>query len=175
MATIIHNDPVAYKWLRVAYREAYLRSDDPSTQNGAVLRPAGHQGDQVCYGVNHFPRGLKLTPERLADRDVKLTYMEHAERDVIYKAALRGVPTYEATLYVPWFSCVPCARAIISAGITRIIGHLQMCERTPERWKANIMKADAMLDEAGVVRQYLDAKLFEDDFQVLFNGELWTP
>ncbi len=116
-----------------------------------------------------------MTSERLADRNVKLRYMEHAERDVIYKAALRGIPTYEATLYVPWFACVSCARAIIGAGITRVIGHLPMMMGTPNRWKADILKADAMLDEAGVVRQYLDAKLFDDDFQVLFNGELWTP
>ena len=172
---ILHNDPVAFRWLRFAYQEAQLRSDDPSTQNGAVLRPAGHQGNQVCYGTNHFARGLKVTPERIEDRDVKLRYMEHAERDVIYKAALRGVPTYEATLYVPWFACVPCARAIIGAGIARVIGHLQMCNKTPDRWRDDIVEANAMLDEAGIVRQYLDAKLFDDNFQVLFNGEFWTP
>ena len=172
---ILRNDPIAFRWLRAAYQEAQLHSDDPSTQLGAVLRPAGHQGNQVCYGSNHFPRGIKLMPERLADRDVKLRYMEHAERDVIYKAALRGISTYEATLYVPWFACVSCARAIIGAGITRVVGHLQMMMGTPDRWQADILKADAMLDEAGVVRQYLDAKLFEDDFQVLFNGSFWTP
>jgi dCMP deaminase len=49
--------------------------------------------------------------------------MEHAERDAIYKAAFVGMQTEGATLYVPWFACADCARAIIAAGITRVVGN----------------------------------------------------
>lgn len=161
-------------WLRRAYMNARDFSDDPSTQNGSVLVPA-NQPNSVCYGANHFPRHVAVTPERLADRDVKLSFMEHAERDAIYKAAFQGFPTEGATLYVPWFACTDCARAIIMAGITRVVGHRPMMDKTPQRWMETIRQADTMLNEAGIQRDYHDGQLFDDDFHVLFSGEFWTP
>jgi len=166
-------------FLRQAYLNAYEYSDDPSTQCGAVFVPMGPHGpddSRVCYGANHFPRGLEVTEARLTDRAVKLKHIEHAERDAIYKAALRGVATFRGTLYAPWFACVSCTRAIISAGITEVIGHQQAMDKTPDRWMADILEGNAMFDEAGVKRTYYDGKLFENnEIQVLFNGELWTP
>jgi len=174
---VVKNDPLAYRWLRKAYENAYDFSDDPSTQNGSVLIPAGHISNLPCFGANHFPHNVEVTPERLADRDTKLFFMEHAERDAIYTAAIRGIPTLNATLYVPWFACADCARAIISTGITRVVGHKQMMDKTPERWVASIQAADVMLDEAGVQRVYYDGPIFTatEHFKVLFNGEFWTP
>jgi dCMP deaminase len=157
---------------------AKMNSDDPSTQCGAVLvpaGPAGYRNTQVCFGTNHFPKGVKVTPDRLADRDTKLFYMVHAERDVIYKAALRGISTLDATLYVPWFACADCAQAIIQSGITRVVGHQAVMDKTPERWMESIQAADQMLDEAGVKREYYTRSIFDNDFKVLFDGGLWTP
>jgi dCMP deaminase len=174
---IIKNDPLAYRWLRTAYENARDFSDDPSTHNGAVLVPDGNISNLPCFGANHFPQGVEVTPERLADRDTKLLFMEHAERDAIFTAAIRGISTLNATLYVPWFSCAPCARAIVSAGIARVVGHKQMMDKTPERWVASIKAGDVILDEACVQRIYYDGPIFNatENFQVLFNGEFWTP
>jgi dCMP deaminase len=157
---------------------AKQHSDDPSTQCGAVLipdGPSGHRNTQVCFGVNHFPEGVKVTQARLDDRDMKLTFIEHAERDVIYKAALRGIATHNATLICPWFSCAPCARAIVSCGISRVIGYQRAMDHTPERWLESIAEGNVILDEAGVRRDYYTRSLFDDGFQILFDGELWTP
>jgi dCMP deaminase len=103
--------------------------------------------------------------------------MEHAERDTILKAANKGIKTEGATLYVPWYDCADCARAIIEAGIVRVVGHKQMFDKTPERWKASIADGDIMLDEAGVMRDVLNIAnvAVPGEFQVLFDGEYWTP
>lgn len=158
-------------WL--AYRYASTHSDDQSTHNGAVLVTAD---GETIMGANHFPRGVKNIPQR-HERPRKYAYMEHAERDTILKAACKGIKTEGATLYVPWYACADCARAIIEAGIIRVVGHKQMFDKTPDRWKASIADGDIMLDEAGVMRDVLDVAQVAQpgDFQVLFDGEYWTP
>ena len=171
-------------WLRIAYRNARDFSDDLSTQCGAVLVPKDTPSRAV-FGANHFPRGVETTHVRLTERPGKYLYVEHAERDCIFSAALRGVATLDATLYAPWFACADCARAIIGAGITKVVGHAGAFNRTPDRWLGSIAVGDEMLDEADVERVYYFGKLFKDGevfgedpelvFEVLFNGELWTP
>ena len=178
-----YQDYDATDWLRIAYRNARDFSDDLSTQCGAVL--VSEDGNQVVFGANHFPKGVKVTDARLTKRPDKYLYVEHAERDCILSAALRGVATLGATLYAPYFSCADCARAIIGAGIKEVIGHQSVMDRTPDRWMESIVAGDTMLDEAGVHRTYINGKLFEDGevfgedpnliFEVLFDGRLWTP
>lgn len=160
-----------YLWL--AYRYASTHSDDPATHNGAILRTVD---GRLIFGANHLPEGVLKTPDRL-ERPNKYAYMEHAERDVILLAARRGVKTEGATLYVPWYACADCARAIIGAGIIRVVGHKQMFDKTPERWRASIAQGDEMLDEARVMRDVLDCPRLAQpgDFEVLFDGEYWTP
>jgi dCMP deaminase len=164
-------------FLRKAYINARDFSNDPSTQNGSVLVPAGYQSGQVLFGANRFPDGIKVTSERLANRDTKLAFMQHAERDAIFKAVRNGIPTRDATLYCPWYACIECAKAIIGAGITRVVGHLQALQKTPDRWRENIQVAEKMLDEAGVDRVYHVGDLFDGDpdYRVLFDGKMWVP
>lgn len=163
-------------FLRRAYIYARDESTDPSTQCGAVLVPRGGI-NLATFGANHFPPGVECTPEMLADRDVKLFRMQHAERAAICKAALNGFATFGATLYAPWYACNECAKDIIDCGIRRIVGHQSIMDKTPERWRESIRQADKMLDEAGVERYYSEGDLFQGDtaYAVLFDGKLWIP
>lgn len=45
----------------------------------------------------------------------------HAEMNSIIQAALHGVSTRGATCYVTHFPCISCTKALINAGITRIV------------------------------------------------------
>ena len=45
----------------------------------------------------------------------------HAETNAIIQAALHGVSTREATCYVTHFPCINCTKALINAGIARIV------------------------------------------------------
>ena len=168
-AAFLRFEDATIRNLRLAYAFASAFSDDPSTHNGAVLIT---RKNEVVLGTNHLPIGVALTAERL-DRPAKYAFMEHAERDVILKAAEMGYRTAGAALFVPWYACADCARAIIGAKIKVIVGHKQMFDRTPERWKASIADGDAMLDEAGVKRHVYDGPIGR--VRVLFDGEFWEP
>jgi dCMP deaminase len=153
-------------------------SDDPHTQNGAVLVPKGDPRYPI-YGANRLPRGIKIPKEEIASwpKEVKYAWMVHAEQSVIDLAALRGVQVMGATLYCPWFACTKCARSIIDSGIIRVVGHRERMDRIHPGWQDEIEEANAMLDMAGVARSYIEADLFEGDatYAILDRGELWTP
>lgn len=151
-------------WLRTAC-EASAGSHDPHTQNGAVIVPVSNQ--LAAVGCNKIPKGVVRTPDRLR-RPEKYAYIEHAERAAIYAAARSGIPTVGATLYCPWFACTECARAIIMAGVTEVVGHVRPRAATPARWTDEIVKAEGMLTEAGVSLRWLADRL---GVSILFDGE----
>lgn len=156
------------QYLKMAYTEA-MKSPDPSTQNGAVL--VAHTGVTVS-DCNRFPDRVKLTDERL-ERPLKYNFIEHAERNAIFAACKLGIPCQGATLYVPWFACSDCARAIIQVGISRVVGHQRMMDETPDHWKESIAHALTMLEEAGVQTELIPGVL--DAPKILFNGKWWKP
>jgi dCMP deaminase len=45
----------------------------------------------------------------------------HAEQNAIAQAALHGVSTEGATLYVTAAPCINCSKLVIAAGITRVV------------------------------------------------------
>lgn len=151
-------------WLRLAFNTAADHSDDFDTQNGAVLVP------QVGFGVaaaNCLPRNIAASPARLL-RPEKYRWIEHAERAAIYAAARTGTKTDKAVLYVCWFACADCARAIIEAGIREVVGHVRPRHLTPARWLEDVLNGERMLMEAGVSVRWLNATM---GVTIRFNGE----
>lgn len=150
-------------YLREACRVAVEESTDPHTQNGAFLRT---KSGYFAAAANQLPP-IEALPERF-ERPLKYSFIEHAERNVIYQAARKGIATHNATLYCPWFACTDCARAIILAGISRVVGHAKARVLTPERWRESVALADQMFQEAGV-----EIALLEDVLGVRyrFNDE----
>jgi dCMP deaminase len=157
------------KYLKMAYKTA-KSSPDPSTQNGAVLVTPSNK---ILAACNDFPNGVVRKNSRLR-RPLKYDYIEHAERNVLYEAARIGLATKGSVLYVPWFACADCARAIIQSGISRIIGHEKMCAKTPEHWKKSIDKAMIMFNEAGIITEWFSENL-DISYQILFNGKWFSP
>lgn len=131
-------------FLRAAYREA-ARSRDASTQNGAVLVRLGKSG----YGCNDLHPKWADTPDR-RERPGKYLWTEHAERAAIFDAASRGVDTGGATLYVCWAACADCARAIVFAGVRRVVRHWHPAMDARPDWAASCAVGDQMFAEAGV-------------------------
>lgn len=155
-------------------------SKDPSTKCGAVI--VGEDNEVLSTGFNGFPRGVEETDEylvgagdaewmeeQLNDRwkrppeGPKYEYVEHAERNAIYNAARTGVRTAGATMYLNYAveCCADCTRAIIQAGIRRVVGPNRPF---PGKGK-HIYKAGAdeegsnqvMFREAGVEVEHIDA------------------
>jgi dCMP deaminase len=172
-------DDIAF--LRMAYECAYDFSTDPSTQNGAVLVDAS--GEPLVEGANHFPTGVEEKEVRW-ERPLKYSYVEHAERNVIFAAARQGLKTQDLIMYCPWAACSDCARAIIQAGIKEVVCHHDPYadERfgmpVAAHWKESIAIALGMLKEAGVGLRWIDEKLYKDNekqLQIRFNGQLVSP
>jgi len=147
-------------YLRLAFQAAAEWSGDNSTQNGAILVP---QSGPILSAANDFPIGVH---PRL-DRPAKYQRIEHAERAVIYAAARAGVSTLGARLYCCWFACSDCARAIVWAGISEVVGHVLPRQETPDRWIAEVVVGEQILREGGVAMRWasspLGAEILFDD------------
>lgn len=157
-------EPTDAGFLKLAYSAA-SRSGDLSTQNGAVLVDP-RTGLVVARGWNDiFPASDR--PDRRA-RPLKYDWTEHAERTAIFAAARYGVRTAGLTLYCPWLACAGCGRAIILAGIARVVRHRISQHATRPDWAASIATADEMFREAGVEVVEYDGPL---GVRFRFNGE----
>lgn len=125
------------------------KSPDPSRKTGAVI--VDYWGDRVvASGFNHIPGDLPATEARLT-RPAKYKWIEHAERGAIYACAAEGVPTAGCKMYLTWYPCADCARAIVFAKISELV-----C-REPD-WndpKYDFEISREMLAEAGVVVRFV--------------------
>jgi len=90
-------------------------SKDRSRQVGAVI--VDSRNVCISMGWNGFPRGIDDEVEERHDRPVKYLWTEHAERNAIYNAAAAGSKLLGCRIYLGWYPCADCARAIIQSGI----------------------------------------------------------
>jgi len=160
------------KLLRTAYEWAEKTSDDRSTKNGAILvNPC--QNVPLLFGSNRFPHPSLAENEANHERPRKYAFTEHAERDVIYLAAKCGLVTEGLVMVCPWACCAECARAIVMAGITRVVAHKQAHDMSPERWQQPIEEGREILASRNVEYYLWDGEV--GGVWNLFNGEMWRP
>ena len=131
-------------------------SPDPSSQNAATL--FDQDLHPVAEAVNEFPFGVAYSEARW-ERPTKYAYIEHAERGSIYAAARAGVATEGLTMVCLWAACPDCARAIIQAGISRLVTMRPTEQGAHAGWDDGIAVAMGMLAEARVQVEYLDGPL----------------
>jgi len=127
-------------------------SKDQSTKVGCVI--VGTHREIRAVGYNGFPRGIEDEP---ADRHVKPTkylWTEHAETNAIYQAARIGTPLEGCTMYLPWFPCMACARAIVQSGITRLVAVRPNLD--DPNWGTDFKSSPLLLQEAGICIDYID-------------------
>jgi len=118
----------------ISYTEMFIsmaaivsyRSKDPNTQNGCIITDPSNR--VLSIGYNGLPSGCS-DDEFPWTSPAKYDYAEHAERNAIYNAGRSGIPLFNCTLYLyserGYYPCSDCARAIIQAGIKKVIlGHL---------------------------------------------------
>lgn len=131
-----------------------MRSKDPNTQVGACI--VSSEKKIIGVGYNGFPTGCsddELPWAREGDWiQTKYPYVCHAELNAILNsnnsAMLRG-----ATLYVALFPCNECAKAVIQAGIKKIV-YLSDKYAETDATKASKL----MLKSAGVSFEKLETK-----------------
>ena len=123
-------------------------SKDPNTKVGAVV--VGSKGQILSQGYNGFPRGIADSPTRLKNRDIKLSFIVHAEMNAIYNATYSGVSLDGSTIYIYGLpACSECAKGIIQVGIKKVVVSKQCIEARPH-WNESWKKSTAMFAEAGI-------------------------
>ncbi|MDD4531186.1 MAG: deaminase [Candidatus Pacebacteria bacterium] len=155
--------------LKTAYLEAQ-KGTNISTQNSALL--VDGEGNILLSATNSFPDNVKETEERQRNKSLRYKYSVHAERNVIYLAAKKGIRTEGLTMVCPWATCTDCAQSIIQAGIKKLVTHKQALDRSGH-WQEDIEFAFNMLKEAGVEIIIFDGKM--NVGKILRSGEYWEP
>lgn len=97
------------------------RSKDPNTQVGACI--VNERNIILSTGYNGMPKGCSdddLPWDRDGDfQDTKYAYVCHAELNAILNSDGRSLA--DSILYVTCFPCNECAKAIIQAGIKKVV------------------------------------------------------
>lgn len=121
-------------------------SKDRSTKVGCVISTADRQ--IVSIGYNGFPRGIDDGQDIRHSNPTKYLWTEHAERNAIYGAARLGIATNGCEMFLSWFPCMDCARAIVQAGISRLVAVNP--DASDPKWGQQFVAARELLGEARV-------------------------
>src|ERR1700760_3004859 len=115
---------------------------------GAVIVGPDHEIRST--GFNGLPRGVRDDLEERHSRitGAKYIWSCHAEQNAIFNAARVGVALKGCSIYVPWFPCVECTKAIIQSGITELVAYAP--DRPNSNWAEDFSIADMMLKESGI-------------------------
>jgi dCMP deaminase len=119
------------------------RKSKDSTKVGAVL--IGPEKELRLTAYNGPPKGVNDYPARF-ERPIKYLYASQAEANHIAFAAREGIRTSGCSVYVTHLPCSACARALIQAGITKLVYGNGMTAMPIEEFAAS----KVMLHEAGV-------------------------
>ena len=133
------------RFMRIAMEIAQW-SKDRSRKIGCVI--VGPKNEIRSTGYNGFPRGLDDSADYRHERPMKYKWTEHAERNAIYNAARIGIALEGCRIYIPWFPCMDCARAIVQSGIVEMI-----CvepDLSDPQWGGDFAEVPVMLRESGV-------------------------
>ncbi len=128
-------------------------SGDCRTKIGCIIVDENHR--ILSKGYNSFPRGVNEDIEERHLPPEKYYWIEHAERNAIYNAARNGISLLNSTMYLPWFPCTDCARAIVQSGIAKLVAIQPDLKN--ERWGHEFERALHILKEGGV-----NIELYED-------------
>lgn len=145
----------ARKFMELAYARARF-SKDTSTKVGAII--IGPSGEDRSSGYNGAPRGChadEAGDPRREQRPEKYFWFSHAELNAITNAARVGVPLEGCTIYVTHPPCMDCARAIVQAGIKRVVT-VRPSAGFVERWEEHMSRSQRLFDECGVAYEEIE-------------------
>ena len=131
-----------------------LLSNDSHTQTAVVI--VNDDLEVISSGWNTIPVGVDDNKQSRFERPEKYYWFIHAEINAIARSAKNGIKIDGATMYMSCgIPCTDCAKAIINAGIKRII-----CTRNggskQEKWKEHFTRSMEMFNEAQVEVSFFD-------------------
>lgn len=132
-------------------------SDDRSSRAGCFI--TDKDGKILVIGYNKLSKGFDVDDDANHERPIKYKLFIHAEVNVITSAAMQGISTLDATMYLNWFPCSNCALAIVNSGIVKL-----HCDEEPD-WNSN----NHWLEDQKIALDILnkgDVKVVYDNYKV---------
>ena len=127
-------------------------SKDQSRKTGCVI--VDDRQVLISVGWNGFPRGINDDISERYERPIKYMWTEHAERNAIYNAVAKGISVLNCRMYLTWYPCSDCARAIIQSGIKTL--YCIEPDWYDIRWKEHFVLVREMLKEVDIKIIYRD-------------------
>jgi len=141
-------------YMSLAHMTAMM-SRDTSTKTGCVI--VNKHNRIVSVGYNDFPSGINDNIKERRDRSTKYLYTEHAERNCIYNTNINLI---NSKMYVTWYPCADCARAIIQKQINEVIIHKEFNDAGANNiWNESNEAAKQMFEEAGTIVRFWSGKV----------------
>jgi dCMP deaminase len=137
-------------------------SHDPHRQVGAVI--VGEDGTIIATGSNSPPEALGLTRSEshaAIEHDPKWKYfmLEHAERNAINAARDQGLSLAGATAYGTLFPCADCARALVAAGVRRlVVSTADQNRQRDEKWSDHYSYSHAILTRGNIQVELINSQ-----------------
>lgn len=113
--------PMSDSWIKYFMDIATVvasKSKDRTKVGCVLVSPTNKQ--ILSTGFNGFCRDVADTPERYADREVKMDYVVHAEANAICFAAFSGMRTDGCYAFITLPPCHSCAKLLKQAGVTNV-------------------------------------------------------
>ncbi len=141
---------------------AGMRSKDPNSQVGSCIVSADNK--ILSIGYNGFPRGCSdedfpWAREGEDPLKTKYIYVTHSELNAILN--YRGGSLEGSKIYVSLFPCNECAKAIIQAGIKKVIYDCDKYSGTP-----GVIASKMMFQAAGVAFQKYEPTMRKIEIEV---------
>ena len=142
-------------------KDSLSKSHDPHRPVAVMI--TNREGNVVAEGTNSPPLAYNYTAAQThraieGDPDWKYYMLEHAERNAILHGLSSGAVLRGGTLYGTLFPCADCARAIVGAGITRVVVPAAGLDPIrDERWRNHYDYARQVFDLAGTTIDYYEA------------------
>lgn len=138
------------RWIERAEHIASWSKDQSTTVGCVLIDPSSNT--VVSEGYNGFPRRVDDNVAERWERPAKYLWTEHAERNAVFNAARLGRATLGTWAYMNFAPtpCTDCARALIQAGVVRIIGPDSPFPGVGAGTHYSLSESGLMLHEAGV-------------------------
>lgn len=121
-------------------------SKDPNRRVGAIAVSKEGVPGPACF--NGFPRGIKDTPERLNNKELKNRLAVHAEVNatILHPGSVVG-----CTIYVTHQPCTPCASFLIQNKYSRIVTFdPELYSGMFDRWGEDFNLSLEVIEETGI-------------------------
>ena len=121
-------------------------SKDQKKKVGAVIVDSDNR--VIATGYNGIPQGCNDDDETRHIKPKKNFFFAHAEANAIFSCAKSGVKTKDCVMYLTWYPCCDCCKAIIQSGISKIVCYEP--DWNDDSWGESFRYTKEMLDEARI-------------------------